>query len=342
MTLSLLAACGLPTEVPKVPLVDVRWVVPSQSTRIAVSNLLPGGIAVSADSSAFLVSVAGATVTRALSQDCGTCVAANGLVAPKPGFIASASLSTALPADVASATISGTTLQFNAIHNYTFDPLRPSASPAAPRGYAIITVSNGTSVLGRDSVDGATTPFAPNVLLSRPIPLSGSISSSSPVTVSVTLNSPAGDPVLIDASRTITASVTPTNIRVPTASVVVTNRQVSSSTTLNLADVDSTIIAKVQRGALLLTIVNPFAVTGSLTVKLTPQGGATITKVVPLALNSTTATITLEGPELRSLLGHTVTVSYSGSVSATGPVNVSPRQAVVVTSRLDVELQVGG
>ena len=116
----------------------------------------------------------------------------------------------------------------------------------------------------------------------------------------------------------------------------------SSSTTINLADVDSTIITHVQRGALVLAIVNPFAVTGSLTVKLTPQGGATITKVVPLALNTSTATISLEGPELRSLLGHSVTVSYSGSVSAIAPVSVSPRQAVVVTSRLDVALQVGG
>ena len=349
MPLALLAACGLPTDVPKSPILDLRWVVPSQSTRITVDNLLPlnGAVKVLLDSSGFSVTVPAASVTRSLSQDCAPCVAANGLVAPKPAFIVSTSTSTALPAEIVSSTLlaggaNSPSLRVTVNNGYTFDPLYPNPSAGTPTGSAVITVSNGSTVLGRDSVNGATTRLPAGGTLTRNIPLSGTISGSSPVTVSFTVNSPAGEPVLIDASRSLTVTATPLNINVASTSVTVTNRAVSSSSTIDLAGVDSTISKRVQNGSLILSIVNPFNVTGALTVKLTPQGGAAIAKQVTLAPNNSTVTISLTGPELRSLLGHSVLVSYTGAVNATGPVNVSPRQAVVVTTRLDVALQVGG
>jgi hypothetical protein len=342
MPLALLAACGLPTEVPKTPIIDVRWVVPSQSTRITVANFLPNGVTVLADNSGFTISVPSASVTRTLAQDCAACVAANGATVPKPAFVATATMTSPVPADISSATLTGGTLQVVVTNGYNFDPLYPNPTAGTPTGFAIITVSNGGTVIGKDSVNGATTRLPAGGSLTRSIALAGNISGSSPVTVSMSLTSPAGEPILINTSRSISVTATPANLKVASANVIVANRQVNSASTIDLADVDSTIINHVKDGSIQLTMVNPFNVTGTLTVKLTPQGGATITKTVPLAVNTSTTIVTLQGSELRSLLGHSVTISYTGTVNAPGVVNITPTQAVVVTTRLDINLEVGG
>ncbi|MES2178455.1 MAG: hypothetical protein V4550_11405 [Gemmatimonadota bacterium] len=335
-----IAACTIPTDA---PVTDVRWVVPSQTQRIAVANLLPSGVSILADSSGFTVTAATpAPTVRALSQDCASCVAANGLTAPKPAFIASASMTTTLPSDISSATLTGGTLNVVITNNYTFDPIRPNPIAGTPTGFAVITISNGSTVLGKDSVNGATTAIPANGgSLNRNIALAGTITGTAPVTVSVTLNSPAGEPVLIDASRTIIASATPQNLRVASANIAVTSKSVSSTSTIDLSSVDSTIIRKVQSGTLLMTVANPFAVTGTLTVNLTPAGGSVITKSVALATGNSTPSITFTQTEIQRLLGHSVSISYTGTVTGTGSVNVSPKQAVVVQTRLDLNLQLG-
>src|SRR5260221_2766544 len=99
-----LGGCTIPTDA---PVTDTRWVVPAQTTRIAVDKYLPSGLTVAPDSSGFLVSVPGATVTRTLGQDCAQCTAANGLTAPKPAFVGSPSISTSGPTDLVSAAING-------------------------------------------------------------------------------------------------------------------------------------------------------------------------------------------------------------------------------------------
>ena len=343
MPLISIMACGLPTEVPKAPILDVRWVVPTQSSRITVASLLPSGVSILQDSSGFTVEVPNATVTRVLSQDCSTCTASNGLTAPKPAFVASASLSTALPTEITSSALVGGTLQVVMSHNYTFDPLRPNAAPSGAKGYAVITVSNGNTVIGKDSIDGATTAFSPNTTVTRSIPLSGAITGSSPVTVSVVVNSPLGDPVLIDASRRLTATSSAVGLKVASANVTVAGRQFNSTSSIDLSGIDSTVRNHVQSGALLLTLVNPFAVTSTLTVKFSPQGGPTITRTVPLAAGNSTVRIDFSAAELKSLLGHNVALAYTGAITATaGSVTISPRQAVVITTRLDISLQVGG
>jgi hypothetical protein len=336
-------ACGLPTEVPKAPILDVRWVVPTQSSRITVASLLPSGVSILQDESGFTVAVPNAIVTRVLSQDCSTCVASNGLTAPKPAFVAFAGLSTALPTEITSSALVGGTLQVVMSHNYTFDPLRPNAAPSGARGYAVITVSNGTTVIGKDSIDGATTAFSPNTAVTRSIPLTGAITGSAPVTASVVVNSPLGDPVLIDASRTLTATSSAVGLKVASANVTVAGRQFNSTSSIDLAGVGNTVTDHVQSGSLLLTLANPFAVTSTLTVKLTPEGGATITRIVPLPAGNSTSRIDFSAAELKSLLGHKVSVAYTGAVTPTATsVTVSPRQAVIITTRLDITLEVGG
>lgn len=337
----LLAACDIPTSA---PINDSRWIVPSQSTTIAVSNFLPTGVTVTGDGSGFVVSAASASVTRALSQDCPACAAANGFVAPKPAFTGNASASTSLPSDVASATLTGGTLQVNVTNNYTFDPIRPSAAAASARGYAVITITSGTTIVGKDSIDGAVFALPANGgTLARSVPLSGAISGASPLTMTVVLNSPAGDAVLIDASRTIVVSATPNSLKVASANVAVVNRQVSTSTTINLSGIDKSITDHVQSGSLVLNIANPFAVTGTLSVRLAPASGTAIVKSVPLVGGSSAPSLTFTKSEIASLLGQNVTLTISGPVNATGgSVSVSPNQVVSVTTKLDLAIEVGG
>ena len=122
------AACEIPNIPNSAPALDLRWIVPAQSGRIAVSNLLPPGVSILPDSSAFTISITPTSVTRTLGQDCGSCNAANGLTVAKPAFIGSSSQTTTIPTDVASATIASGTLIVAVRNNYTFDPLRPTAS----------------------------------------------------------------------------------------------------------------------------------------------------------------------------------------------------------------------
>jgi hypothetical protein len=345
MPLAALVACDTSVFSPSAPIIDSRWVVPSQTTRIAVGSFLPAGVAILSDSSGFAVAVPNTNTTRALGTDCAQCLAANGLVAAKPAFIALANMSTSIPVDVASATITGGTLQIVVTNNYTFDPLRPNPGVAGgATGTAVITVSNGATSLGTATVDGATTALPANGgTLNISVPLAGTMSGSSPVTVGVSLTSPVGIPVLIDASKTIVVSATLPNLKVASANVNVVNKQVSSTSTLDLLSVDQTISDHVLSGSLLLTVTNPFAVTGSLTVTLTPAGGAPVTKSIALVLGNSTPSVTFTKAELQRLLGHSVTLTLSGGTNAaSGTVNISPKQAVVVTSRLDISIEVGG
>lgn len=334
--LLILAACEYPTSAPQL---DTRWIVPTQGTTISVASLLPSGVAIKPDSSAFTVAVAGVTVTRSLAQDCAQCATANGTTVPKPAFTATASSSTSLPAQIASATLASGSLQFTLQNNYNFDPIRPAAGVF---GYAVLTVTNNGVVIGKDSVNGATTAMAPGSTLARTIPLSGTVTGSAPVVVTVTINSPAGDPITMDASRTIVLTATPTNISIATASLNVSNQTISTSTTLDLSGIDSSITRHVTSGSLLLHLVNPWPVTGTLTVTFQPVGAAAITKSISLASGTTDSAIAFTEVELQQLLGNKVIIAFSGPVSASAPVTVTPKQSVVATSKLDLSLHIGG
>lgn len=337
-------ACGIPTSIPDAPIVDVRWVVPSQSARFTVDNLLPSGVTIVVpDSSGFNIAAAPASTTRILSQDCSVCVALNGLTAPKPAFIATASANTNLPSDVVTGTVISGSVQVQVKNNYTFDPLRPNPTAGTPNGFAIITVASGSSVVGTDSINGATVPLPSGTILTRTIAISGPVTGTVPLTVSLRLNSPAGENRLIDASKAIVLTATPSGLRVANVTVNVVNRTVNSAATINLRNIDTKISDDVQSGSLLIALVNPFTVAGTLNVKLTPDAGAPITRTITLTAGSSNPPpLLFTRDEMRSLLGHTVALTYTGNVTSPTPVNVAPKQAVVITTKLDLTLTLGG
>ena len=339
LVLVALAACDVPTSVPKW---DTEWNIPSTSTWISIASLLPGSVSITPDSSAFLVSVPGISASRMVGADCPTCGTA---VMPKPAFTMTVSGTSSVPSEVLTATLGNDTLVVTSTNNLSFDPLRPSAAAGSAKGWFAVVVSNGTAIVGRDSVNGATTSFAPGTALTRRIPLGGSVSSSSPITLTVTINSPQGDPVSIDPNGTISLNASAPNFQLTSADVSLATKQVNaSSTSLDLTGMSADVVNRVQSGALILTIDNPVAVSGTLNVSLTTAGTSIVKPISVAAGNGTTGLststrVSFTQAELRSLLGQTVDVQVAGPVTAAnGRVTLTPRQVIGVTTRLDVIL----
>jgi len=336
VALAVLAACAVPTELPTY---DTVWNVPVKSTTISVNSFLPvGQVTATPDNSAFQVTVSpsSTSITRSLSQDCAACAVVNGLTAPKPPFSGGGTASLGLPGDVSTVTLVRDTLTVTITNGFNFDPIRPSASA---RGYFTIVVTSGANVVGRDSVDGATTALAANSTLVRKIPLAGTVSGAGGLQVTSQLNSPLGDPVVIDVSRQISLSASVGSVFVSSAQVTLANQNVSSPPTeMDLSGIDSTIVRRADGASLLLNIVNPFNATGNLKVDL--AGSSVISKSIALTGGSSTPSVTFTRDEIRALLGQKVSVTFSGAVNGSN-VTIQPGQILSVTSRLQLSLTVG-
>jgi len=337
VALAVVSACDIPT---RAPIYDTEWSVPGKSAQISVNALLPTGVSSMADNSAFRVAVSpsSSAITRQLGQDCSACAAANGFVVPKPSFVGGGATSLTLPTSISSVTLVRDTVTLTISNGYNFDPIRPSATAL---GYLTIVVTNGSTVVGRDSIDGATSSLAAGATVTRKIPLNGTINAASGLQFATTLSSPLGDPVAIDMSRTVSVSANLSALFVSQAQVSIANQQVSSSSTdLDLTGVSESVTKRASGGSLQLSIDNPFTVSGNLTLEFT-GGDGVVTKSVPLAAGSTTPVVSFTKEELNQLLGHEITISYSGSVNGSS-VMVRPGQTVTVSSRLQVAINMGG
>lgn len=338
--LLLLAACEVPTGAPNW---DTRWDVPSKSTTISVSTLLPTGVSVTPDQAAFLVSVPASSITRVLGNDCASCQSGDGTVMIKPAFTSLGNASSSLPANVLSAAPTKDTLVVTINNGYNFDPLRPSATA---RGTLVITATSGGATVGVDTVQGVTTAMPAGQVLVRRLPLTGAVSGSTGIQVSTNLTSPPSDTaIFMDAKRTVNFVASVGNFYVSSANVNVSNQPITAvAQSLDLTSIDSSVTKRVQGGTFALIVTNPFTVGGNLTVKFVNKSGATITKPMTLSAgsNGATSAIDFSTSELQSMLGQQVDFSITGTVSQVGSsVAVSPAQSVAIATRLSVNLTVG-
>jgi hypothetical protein len=329
-----MAACDVPTELPRW---NTRWVVPLDSTVVSVGSLLPSGVEVTADGSAFQLSLPGTTISLSLADICGApCAAFNGRVVPKPAFTSTLHSTIALPADVASVTLTGGRLDVQFSHSFSFDPIRPGGSA---RGSVTTSFTSGGATLARDSVLGVQTALPANTPLARTLTLAaGRVTPV--VDLDVTLASPAGDPVRIDTSERFTVSATPSQVRASEATIRVRNRSITArQVALHLDDVDQTVIDRAQGGAIRFELVNPFQVSGTLDVSITAPG-VSIRKPIQAGPGTTQGRIELTRAELRSILGRPdVRLSATGTVSAPqGTISVRPSQALRIRTRLELVL----
>ncbi|HVX42216.1 MAG TPA: hypothetical protein VHB25_21825 [Gemmatimonadaceae bacterium] len=337
--LASLAACDVPTGLPQY---DTEWNVPGKSTSISVNSFLPSGVTTTGDNSAFQVSVTPSTtsITRQLGQDCAACAVANGQTIPKPAFTGGGTSSVSVPSSLASATLVHDTLTVTINNGFNFDPIRPSAAAGSTRGALSIIVKSGGTIIGRDSLDGVTQSLAPGSSTVRKIPLTGGIDGASGITVSTILTSPAGDPVQMNSASSITVTGAVGSFYVSSAKVNLNGQNVTSSpTNIDLSGIGSQVTDHANGGSLLLTVTNPFSVSGTLNVTFS-GGTQPIVKTVALAGGTTTPTVTFTKPELDALLGHDVQMTFAGNVNGSA-VTVQPGQTISVSSRLQISINVG-
>ncbi len=333
LLLALTAGCDFPTSLPKW---DTQWLIPVQNTSLTASQLLPASVGTSADGLSFVVSVAPVTISRSLGELCGACNALSGLTVPKPAFTATVSDTLRLPADVAAATLGGGTVPVTISNGFGFDPIRPSATA---RGTLALTLSSGAATAGTLTLDGATDSVPRGSTSTRAVPLATGAAVSGKIAAVLSINSPAGDPVRIDASQRFSVTAAPQSSRVSDVTVAVNGKSVSiQPVNLSVSDIDQSLVDRVRAGTLVLNIVNPFGVTGTLTMIIAGPG-VTIQKPIQLGSGSTTQRVPFTEDEIRSILGKSgVSFTAGGTVNAAQPVKLTPSQAVQVVAQLELTL----
>lgn len=332
------AGCEIPTDA---PILEQRWIIPAERTTIGVDELLPTGVTVSGSN--FDVSVDPFSISRALGDVCPGCAAVNGLVAPKPAFTATFSVTESLPADVSGVGIASGSIQITIQNGFGFDPIRPAGGNT---GTITVTLTDGPggAQIGEITLDGATDALSPGSQLTRTMTLATSDISST-LNADVTVNSPSGDAVMIDTSEELDVSATVTSLLVSSATVDVADRDVSlDPVALDVEDIDVQITDRIQSGSIILDITNPFGVGvgGQLTID---QPGQRISKTFTVGEGATsTVTLSYTGDELRSFLGKPdVTLTGDGTVSSSaGAVTVTPDQEMTIDGKIDLTIQIGG
>jgi hypothetical protein len=335
-------ACDVPTGVPRW---STTWVVPAESTTIAVSELLPAGVSVAPGGQAFNVSLDGRMFWRTLAELCGEC-GGFPMGAPVPAFAHSFEATVNMPADVVTAVVSGGTVTVVLQHYFVFDPLDPPGTDES--GSLVIVLEAGGVTLARDSLDGATTTFAPGPPLVRHLALtSGEV--SGPITVRVTLRTPGtgSQAVPWDLGDLFTVSVVGESVQVSEARVRVAGLSVQGAEVeLDLDEVDEEIIDRVEGGGFRLEVRNPFELEGAIVLAVGGPGFGPIERTIGIEPGMSEARVTYNEDEIRSILGSPgVNFSASGTVAGTGAggtVTVRPAQVLTIKAQLELVVGLGG
>lgn len=334
-----LAACEFPTEPPRW---DQTWVVPGDSITVSVAELLPTSVGLSDDSTAFEAVTPATSGVFSLSQMCPECSAFNGTTVAKPEFDVTLNTAGSLPADLVAATLAGGSLSATLEHNLSFDPLRPSTDPDSPRGHMVIRVTSAGNTVAYDSISGydrafpAGTPITPTLAI-QPVVVTDSLG------IAISLYSPAGDPTEIDTSDTLGITVAESTVRISEATINVSDVTIDPVTTpMDFAGVDSTLVERIQSGALLLDVTNPFSINGTLDVAF-QDDFPSIQRSLTVVQGSYPDSLTFSGPELQAILGSdAVDVVASGTVTAPdGTVTVTPTQRLVLDTGFRLVVLIG-
>ncbi|HSH44684.1 MAG TPA: hypothetical protein VK966_02450, partial [Longimicrobiales bacterium] len=335
-----LAACDVPTEP---PMWDQTWVLPGETVDVGVAELLPPGVDVTPDSSAFAVDLAGFEVAWTVAELCDVCVALDGTVSPKPAFTDTFTTSVDLPDDLISARLVGDAFDLRLSHQLSFDPLRPSSDPTADRGHIVVEVTSGGATVARDSISGHDVPFPADSVLTPDLTIVET-DLTGDLDVAIVVYSPAGDPVTINTSEEISIQLVGDPIFVTQAVVAAGSITLPGSTSsLDLGEVDTTILDRIQSGGLRIGVEDPFGLAGELVLDFQTRAGV-IRKVVELVPGETRVDVQFTGDELQQLLEDgEVEVTTSGSVAAPdGTLTVTPRQTLVLDFDFELVIRVGG
>lgn len=340
LTALIVAACDVPTELPSW---EQTWVVPGEPIHAAVTDFLPAGVQLTADSSAFRATLEGLHVELRVGDMCETCEALDGATVPKPAFTHTHTTTTTLPSRLLSADLIGEDLDFRLVHQLSFDPLRPASGPDAERGFIVVEVTSEGLVVARDSVSGDDVAFPANSVLTPDLEIaSGTVGSA--FVVRLTVHSPEGDPVTMDASETIGVQLVEGPVLISEAVVEAEDVTLDgTTTTIELDGVDAAVLDRVQSGALRFDVRDPFGLAGQLVLDF-DVAGETIRKTAEITPGESRVDVEFTGTELRRILdAGAFDVTTTGTVSAPdGTITVAPDQSLVLESELELVVLVGG
>ncbi len=332
---TVLAGCEFPSEAPSL---EQQWVIPVDATTIGVDEMLPAGVTISGAD--FAMTVDPFSTTESLGNLCALCLAADGLTVPKPAFASNFDVSQNLPADVVSASLTGGSIDVSLSNNFGFDPIR---LPSGATGSITITLTDGVggTTIGQVIIDGAAEPLATGTTVTKTMALAATTIANT-IVATVGLDSPAGtlaDMVTIDAAAGLAVSAVPGNILIGSATVNVASQTVNLDPQSPGVDaIDQEMTDRIVDGAMILEVANPFGVSvdGSVTI------GA-VNKALSISSDPTsTIRIPYTGDELRSFLGQDgVQFFGSGTVSAPGPITVSPDQQVTLDASVEFTILIG-
>jgi hypothetical protein len=322
-----LSACDVPTEP---PMFEPRWIVPINETSLSVSELLPVGVAVSAD--AFDVSVDPVSTIETLGNLCPDCAAVDGMTEPVPPFNGSFASTQGLPADVGSAEVSGGSIDIEILNGFSFDPLDNGGS-------VTISIADDLTgqVLGELVLENPTDDLTPNVPVVRSMTIQAGFITG-PIRATTTVDAPGGQEALIDVSDEIYVTATVQSLLVSSVTVDVGSRSVTlDEQEVGLQDIDQEVADRIIEGTIILDVDNPFGVGLEGTIEI----GGTSKALSISSASTSTVTLSYTGDELRSFIGQP-NVRFSGSGVANGDaVTIQPGQVMLLDATLDFTILIG-
>ena len=348
---------------PTIPGIVQTWNFPASDSEIGVSSLLPNGVGLNTDTSAFTVDVDSVDFNRRLGGYCSLCQLLNGTTSQKPAFIISPDTGgeARLPQNVRGGSVLRGKLFYSIQNTFAFDPIRTNTDLTQDQGWMTIVVRSGSLVLGRDSISGKTTALDSGTVYLDSIALStGNITGD--IIVDLTVNSPqgpSGQPKRINANGLITLKADVLGLEISSARIDVVNAQLSSGDPVELPKdvLPSAMVDRVVSGSFEMTMVNPFAVVGDMDVQFAYQAGQAYNRLlgVPTGAAPQLRSAAFDSTEMRNILrgepdptnpDETLPskLSIGGVVNTppASPITVTPRQSIQITNRLVLQVRAFG
>jgi len=324
-----LSACDVPSGIPRW---ETTWITPGEGTTVSVAELLPPGLDVNDDTTAFVLALAPLNTAWQLSEVCPGC--SPGAAPVKPAFVSNLTGTLALPAGVQSVDLEGGTIDIEFVNNFEFDPIRPGV--ASDSGSVTITVRSGATELTSVVVRGEDAAFGPGDTIARTLTFAPA-SVVDDIVVEFTIDSPQGDATTFSSTDGFEADIATGGLEVSEGVVSVTGQQIEAvETPLDLSDVD---LDQVREGAIFLDIVNPFGVTGTLNLMIETGDGGVIEETEALsAADSSTIVLDFDQTELEQMIGQENTMRIEATVNG-GSVTVRPDMVMGIETRLRITVE---
>jgi hypothetical protein len=323
----ILAGCDIPTEAPKW---FTEWAVPTTELVVSVDSLLPAGVTVAPDGSAFLVELQGVQFSRTLAEMCGSACPPGSATVPKPAFADSFATAMQLPAEVYAVEVAGGAMSYTLHNGLSFDPIRPPG--ATTQGRVRIRVRSGSLTLAEIGVDGAVDPWPAGATLTGALAFgTGTVDQS--LAVEFLLDSPAGGQVTLTSTDEIGIDLLPGSIRVASATIHMEDEPVSSSGSTTL-DLDEGVTDRIHGGSVVLRVQNGLGAVGAFQLRITGEA-VEIVRDFAAPAGASLQTLEFSAGELRAILGGEATFALSGTISApSSRLTVMPGQELRVRTEL--------